>query len=100
MGHPGPIEAIVRLADLVVTHLAQGDLVHLRILPGGDERRHPAERERAALVAGPDQELRVRAHERDGHRDLDAVGEQEVRAAVELLDRAEDEVPASGVESR
>src|SRR5438067_360556 len=49
-------------------------------------------------MAGLDQELGVRPHEGHGHRHLDAIGEQKVRSAVELLDDAEDVVPASGIE--
>ena len=41
---------------------------------------------------------RVGAHERHGHRHLDAIGEDEVRAVAELLDDAEDVVPAPAVE--
>ena len=47
-----------------------------------------------------DEELGVGPHERDGHRQLGAIGQQEVRAAVELLDNAEDVIPAARVEAR
>ncbi len=77
---------------------ARGDL---RVAPVRDERAHPADRVRAALVAGRDEQLGVRAHERHRHRDLRAVGQREARsAAAEVLDDREDVVPAAGVEAR
>ena len=97
MRDPRAVEAVARLALLVLAHLRERDLVHLRILAGRDERRHPADRVRTAPVARADEQLRVRAHERHGHRHLDAVGQHPV-ARAELLDRAEDVVPAAGVE--
>ena len=50
-------------------------------------------------MARLDQQLGIRAHERHGHRDLDAVGQQEVRSTVELLDDAEDVVPTTRVQA-
>src|SRR5262249_34950115 len=44
--------------------------------------------------------VRVGAHERHGHRHLRTVGEQDVVALAELLDDAEDVVPAAGVQRR
>ena len=49
-------------------------------------------------MAGADQELRVGAHEGNRHRDLAAVRQHEVFPERELLDRAEDVVPATGVQ--
>ena len=76
---PGAVEAVARLALLVVSHLGQGRLGHLGLASIGDERRHAADRVRAALVAGPDQQLGVRAHERHRHRHLRAVRQHERR---------------------
>ncbi len=97
MRDPRAVEAVARLALLVLAHLRERDLVHLRILARRDERRHAADRVRAALVTRAHEQLGVRAHERHGHRHLDAVGQHPV-ARAELLDRAEDVVPAAGVE--
>ena len=66
----------------------------------GNLRGHAAHRVRVAPVAGLDQQQRVGAHEGRRHRDLRAVGEAEVAVAAELLDAAEDVVPAAGVEAR
>ena len=85
MRDPGAVEAVAGLALLVVAHLRQRLLVHLRVAPGRDERRHPADRMRAAPVAGLHEQLRVGAHERDGHRHLRAVGQNDGRVA-QLLD--------------
>ena len=95
---PGAVEAVGGLAGLVVADLLEGGLVDLLVL-ARDERRHAADRVRAALVAGADQQLGVGAHERHGHRHRVAVGQQEVAApGAELLDDGEHVVPAAGVE--
>ena len=50
-------------------------------------------------VAGGDEQIRVGPHERHGHRHLRAVGQDEVGPGAELLDHAEDVVPAAGVQA-
>ncbi len=97
MRDPGAVEAVARLALLVLAHLRERDLVRLGILAGRDVGRHPADRVRPSLVTRGHEELAVGAHERDGHRHLHAVGQHPV-ARPELLDRAEDVVPAAGVQ--
>src|SRR5713101_6855953 len=77
MRYPGAIEPIPHLAVFV--------LFDLRV--------------RATFVARLHQQLRVRAHEGDGHRDLRAIGKHEVGTVPELLDDAEDVVPAPRVET-
>ena len=49
-------------------------------------------------VAGLDRQQRVGPHEVGRHRHQGAVGQHEVRVAAELLDDAEDVVPAAAVE--
>ena len=66
----------------------------------GITARHAAHRVGAAAVAGLDQQLGVGAHERHGHRHLRAVGQHELGPLPEALDRAEDVVPAAGVQPR
>ena len=100
MGDPRPVESVAGLSLLVLTHLRQSDLVHLWILSGRDERGHASHGVRAAPVAGRDEQLGVRAHEGDGHRHLSTIGQDEVGPQAELLDRAEDVVPAAGVQPR
>ncbi len=98
--HPRSVEALAGLALLVVTHLREGDLVDLGIASARDERRHPTDRERAALVAGRDEQLGVRIHQRRGHGHGRAVGQDEgVTGVAEVLDDAEQVVPAAGVEA-
>ena len=98
MCDPGAVEAVAGLARLVLAHLGQRRLGHRRVAPVGDEGGHSAHREGAAAVAGLHQQLGVRPHERHGHRHGGAVGQHEVVAVAELLDHAEDVVPAAGVE--
>ena len=95
---PGAVEALRRLALLVLPHLLERDRVHLGVAARRDEGRHAAHRVRAAAVARLDEELAVRAHERHRHRHGGAVGEHELGPVPELLDHAEDVVPAAGVE--
>ena len=51
-------------------------------------------------MAGPDQQIDVGGEERLVHRDLHAVGRDEVVPRPELLDEGKDVVPAAAVESR
>ncbi len=90
--------AVGRLALLVLARLRQRLLVDLGVLARGDERGHPAHRLRAAAVAGLDEELGVRSHERHRHGDLHAVGQHLVLAGPVLLDQREHVVPAARVE--
>ena len=99
MGDPGAVEAVPGLAGLVVPHLGHGLLVDLGVAPARDERGHAADRVRPAPVAGLDQELGVGAHERGGHGDRVPLGQHELAAAgAELLDHAEQVVPAARVQ--
>ena len=50
-------------------------------------------------MRGVDEQLRVRGHEWHPHRDVAAVGQHELRAVAERLDRGEDVIPASRVEA-
>src|SRR5439155_381180 len=58
---PGPVEAVARLALLVLAHLRERELVRLRVLARRDVCRHAADRVRAAAVTGPHEQLRVGA---------------------------------------
>src|SRR5229473_867940 len=99
MRYPGAIEPIPHLAVFVLFHLRQRDAIDLGIATRRYERGHPTHRVRATFVACLHQQLRVRAHEGDGHRHLRAVGKHEIWTVSELLDDAEDVVPASRVET-
>src|SRR2546427_13280517 len=99
MRHRCPVETITRIAVLVLFYLSQRHSIHLRIASRWNERRHAPHRIGPAPVARFHQELRVRAHEWNGHRHLRAIRQDELRALAKLLDDAEDVVPASGVES-
>ena len=99
VGDPGAVEAVLRLARLVLPHLGHGLGVDLGVAPARDERGHAAHRVRPAPVAGLDQQLGVGAHERRGHRDRVPLGQHELAApGAELLDHAEQVVPAARVQ--
>src|SRR5690349_21844773 len=53
---------------------------------------------RAAPMARLDEQPRVRAHERYGHRELGSIRRGEIRVATEPLDDAEQVVPAARVQ--
>ena len=99
VGDPGAVEAVAGFPLLVLPHLGERHLVDGRVAARRDEGRHAADGVRAAAVAGLHQELGVVAHERHGHRDLRPVGQRLALAVAERLDRAEDVVPAAGVET-
>ena len=98
MGHPRAVESGLRLPFLVLGHLGQGHLVDLLVPAGRDEGGHAADGVGAPPVAGAHEQLRVGRHERRRHRDLVAVGEDEVFPVAELLDDREEVIPATGVE--
>ena len=68
VGDPRPVEAGLRLAGLVLAHLGERALVDLGVAPARDERRHAADREGAAPVAGLHQQVAVGLHHRRRHR--------------------------------
>ena len=97
--HPRAVEAGRGLAGLVLADLGERALVDLGVAPARDERRHPADRERPAPVAGVHQQVAVGLHHRRVHGDGVPVGQRERRPGVaEVLDDAEQVVPAAGVE--
>ena len=100
VGHPGAVEAVVRLAGLVRADLLEGLGGDLGFAPVGDDGRHAAHGEGAAVVAGLDQQFRVGAHERRRHGHGGAVRQHKAGAGVaEVLDDAEQVVPAAGVQA-
>lgn len=52
------------------------------------------------LMAGFDQQLNIRLHKRNSHRDVASVREHELRIIPELFDDRENVVPATTVETR
>ena len=98
MCHPGAVVAGIRLAPLVLPDLREGGGVDLRVASAGNERRHPADGMGVAPVAGVHQQLGIRAHERHGHGELRPVRQDELRTVPEVLDHAEQVVPAARVE--
>ncbi len=99
MRDPGAVVAVAGLALLVLAHLFQRRLVRGRVVLDGNLRGHAAHGVRAALVADADARQGVGAHERHGHGHLAAVGHQELGLLAQLLDVAEDIVPASAIQT-
>ena len=99
MGDPGAVESLRRFALLVLAHLGEGDRVDLGIAARRNERGHATHRERTPAVAGLHEQLAVGAHERDGHGHGAPVRKDHLRPMAELLDHAEDVVPAAGIEA-
>ncbi len=95
---PRPIEPVARFPQLVVPHLRQRHLVDFGVLAAGDEGGHASDGESPPPVARLDQQLRVGPHKGDGHGHLRPVREDQVRPITELLDDAEDVVPAARVQ--
>ena len=99
MRHPRSVMAVQHLTRLVGSHPLLGVRVRGRIVLDRNLRRHPAHCERAAAMAGADEQLRVRAHARLRHGDLRAIGQDRRRILAARLDEAEDVVPPAAVES-
>mmetsp|Transcript_33577 Transcript_33577/g.54619 ORF Transcript_33577/g.54619 Transcript_33577/m.54619 type:complete len:340 (-) Transcript_33577:492-1511(-) len=99
VGHPGAVVPQPRLALLVGRHRRHRPLVHRRVL-GGDLRGHAPHGEGAPPVAGVDDLLHVRLQEGRGHAHRVAVRQQRLGVALELLDVAEDVVPAAAVHAQ
>ncbi len=100
MRDPRAVRAVARLALLILAHAGQGVLGDVRQAAIRNEGAHAADGVRPATMAGAHQQLLVGAHEGDRHRHLRAIGKDHVGPGVELLDQAEDVVPASRVEAR
>ena len=77
---PRAVAAVGGFAQLVRAHFLDRSRVRGRVVLDRDLRGHAAHRVRAAAVAGLDEQQRVSAHERRGHRHLRAVGETEIAA--------------------
>ena len=100
MRDPGAVVAVAGLALLVGAHLGEGGLVGRRIVLDRDLRRHAAHRERAAAVAGLDQQL---ANRPAGRRRPSPPAPRSGSTHSGLLARAvlmkrEDVVPAAAVQ--
>ena len=100
VGNPRAIMTGQNLAPLVFLDLSHFRGIGCRIVLDGDRRRHPAHGKSAALVADVDETLHVGLHERSGHGKMAAIGGDLVVVRLELLDVAEEVVPATAVEAK
>ena len=81
---PVPVEAVTRLAHLVLAHLGRAVAFASGSLRDG--MNPPSRRWRGPTpVARADEQLRIRPHERHGHRHLHAVGQHQSRARNFLI---------------
>ena len=73
MGDPGAVVAIFRFQLFICGNFGKDLAVTVSIF-AGDKRRHSPHRERAAFMAGLNQQTRIGAEERLIHRDNLTVG--------------------------
>src|SRR5258707_8694393 len=99
MSHPGAIMTIGGLAPLVGAYTLQRLFVGLGIVLDGDLGRHAADGVDVTAMAGFDREQGIGTQEVRGYGQLSAVGIDEFRYLAELLDSAEDVVPAPAVQA-
>src|SRR5271170_2021534 len=99
MGDPGAVMAIAGLALLVRADLRKRGLVRRRIALDRNLRGHAAHRERAATMAGLDQQQGISLEERLAHRHVGAIGRQKGRVFAKALDERENIIPAAAVEA-
>mmetsp|Transcript_5060 Transcript_5060/g.10991 ORF Transcript_5060/g.10991 Transcript_5060/m.10991 type:complete len:373 (-) Transcript_5060:205-1323(-) len=97
--HPGAIMTRHHLALLVGANLCECRLVGCWVVLDGDLSRHAAHGVNTPLVAGLDEQLDVRVHEGGGHAHVGAVGQHKLGVVPELLDEAENVVPAPAVQA-
>src|SRR5690349_9514881 len=84
--------------ELVLADLLERLSVQRRIALDGDLRRHAPERVNSPAMTGANHQLGVALEKRLLHGDLSAIGQHALRAASQLLDVAEDVIPAAAVQ--
>lgn len=112
--NPCTIMSSRNFTELVSADLGHGDFVGLGVILDGDLSGHASHsgdlasidrlyldaedimlKRRDTPMASVDEEADVRVHERDGHGDVLAVGEDGGAVSTSLLDEAEDIVPST-----
>lgn len=89
----------LRLAFLVGLDLGHSAVLQHRVGAVGNEGRHAADGERAAAVAGLDEEVGIGLEECVAHVDLGTIWQEVGRRAPERLQEREDVVPVAAVEA-
>lgn len=100
VSNPGSVVAGLDFAKLVGVDTLHGLVVGSLIILDWDLGSHATHSSNLALVAGLDEKLNICVHEWDGHGDTGTIWENEVWVLAELLDDAEDVIPAAAVETR
>ena len=98
MRHPCAVVAFSRLAQFVGAHLVQSRLIGCGVIANRYLRRHPAHGMRPAAMTNFDDMQRIIAHERHRHGHLRAIRQQIIGVIAQLLDVAENIIPASAIQ--
>src|ERR1700676_1897268 len=100
MRDPGAVMSVGSLSFLVGADLIHGHLIPLHISLVRNIGGHATHRVHFAMMARLNQQLAIAAHEMSRHGYAPAVGENVIGIVGELLDEAENIIPASGVQPR
>lgn len=92
--------ASAHLTQLIRPHPFHGLVIRLLVVLDGDLRRHTTHSMDTTLVTRLDEQLDIGIHERHRHGDRAAIRQHKVAVLAELLDGAEDIIPAAAVETR
>ena len=98
MRHPRAVVPGFHFAQLILPHFFERALIRFRIVLDRNLRRHSAHCVNAALVAGLDQQINVRRQKMHRHGDLRAIRQHEIRPVPQLLNEAENIIPAPAVQ--
>lgn len=95
----GTVVTSLAFPELVGTNLLHGSVVLGLVVLDGNLSAHSSNGSNTSLVASLDEESDVGIHERNGHRDVAAVGENKVGVESHLLDEREDVWSGMGINS-
>src|SRR5215469_4208056 len=99
MGYPCPVVPCIHFPELVLTYFLQRFLIGRRIALDRNLCSHPSHGVNATAMARLDQEVNIRLQKMFLHRYRRPIRKHKVRTAPELLDEAEDVIPAPTVQT-
>src|SRR5262245_30987700 len=100
MCNPGAVVTCMHLAQFVLPHFVERLLVCDRVVLDGNLRGHATHRVDAPTMTRVNQEVHIRLEKGTIHCDRGAVRQDEGWMVTELLDEAENVVPAPAVQTR
>ena len=100
MRDPGAVVSGPHFAELILPHFIERLLIGHRIVLDRHLRRHASHGVDSAAMAGLDQQIDIGLEEMPLHRDQRAIRQHELGEIPELLDEAENVIPAAAVQSR